>query len=236
MAGEWKRDSTATRARILHAAKARFASYGYDRTTVRAIASDARVAPNLITRYFGGKDGLFRAATEVDLRVADALRGPQREIGSRLAMHIVTRWEEARGADPILTMLRAAMTDDAEAKRMADFFGQQVIAPLSGYLGDKRHPDAANGDVRNGDARNGGVPNGDVANGLERATAMSALIMGTVAQRYVLRAGPIAAAGVDELIAWLGVSLQRLADTDELPALSTQSTSTPVNAGNLVSG
>src|SRR5262245_44427341 len=211
MAGEWKRDSTATRARILHAAKARFASYGYDRTTVRAIASDARVAPNLITRYFGGKDGLFRAATEVDLRVADALRGPQREIGARLAMHIVTRWEEARGADPILTMLRAAMTDDAEAKRMADFFGEQVIAPLSGYLGDTRHSDASNGDVRNGDVANGDVrnrdvPNGDVANGLERATAMSALIMGTVAQRYVLRAGPIAAAGVDELIAWLGVS------------------------------
>lgn len=201
MASEWKRDSTATRARILHAAKKRFASYGYDRTTVRAIASDAQVAPNLITRYFGGKDGLFRASTEVDLRVADAMRGPQDEIGSRIATHIVNRWEEARGADPILTMLRAAMTDDAEAKRMADFVGAQVVAPLANYLSNRRDT--------------------HVANGLERAAAMSTLIMGTVAQRYVLRAGPIAAAGVDELIAWLGASLQRLADADDLPALTT---------------
>jgi AcrR family transcriptional regulator len=193
MAADPRRNAEATRARILAAAKVRFSSSGYDRTTVRAIAQDAQVSANLITRYFGGKDGLFRAATEIDLHVMDALAGAPETLGARMAAHIVARWESARGTDPLITMLRAAMTDARAAVRMAEFFQHQAIDPLAEYLG------------------------GD--DGGDRASAMSVFIMGTVAQRYVLGAGPIADASPERLIAWLGGNLQRLAETAMLPPL-----------------
>ena len=195
MSSTVKRDAAATRSRILAAAKLRFGSIGFDRTTVRAIADDAHVSPNLITRYFGGKDGLFRAATEMDLRVSEAMRGPRSSLGHRIATHIATRWEAAVGADPLVTMLRVAMTDAKEANRMAEFFQQQAIEPLARYLG------------------------GD--DGWERASALSAFIMGAVTQRYVLGVGPIASATPQSLVAWLGAALQCLIDATPMPSLAT---------------
>ena len=197
------RDSAATRARILSAAKTQFASVGFDRTTVRAVAHDANVSPNLITRYFGGKDGLFRAATELDMRVADALQGPRETVGKRIAAHVVARWESSKGSDPMLTMLRAAMTDAGEATRMAEFFKRQASEPIARYLG----------------VTDGGVTDGGVTDSGERAAAISVFIMGTVAQRYVLKAGPVAAATPERLTAWLGAYLQQIVDAVTIPPL-----------------
>ncbi|MET8872609.1 TetR family transcriptional regulator [Nocardia sp. NPDC004604] len=57
-----KRDSAATRTAILTAAQQLFAERGYERTTVREIATRAGVNQALLFRYFGSKDELFRAA------------------------------------------------------------------------------------------------------------------------------------------------------------------------------
>jgi len=55
-----KRDAVATRAAILTAAHQRFLRESYDSVGLRDIAGDARVDVALISRYFGGKEGLFR--------------------------------------------------------------------------------------------------------------------------------------------------------------------------------
>lgn len=57
-----RRDAAATRAAILEAAKAQFAELGYDRAGLRGIAAEAGADVALITRYFGGKEGLFLEA------------------------------------------------------------------------------------------------------------------------------------------------------------------------------
>ncbi|CAM4259714.1 TetR/AcrR family transcriptional regulator [Nocardia ninae] len=57
-----KRDSAATSAAILTAAQELFAERGYERATVRDIATRAGVNQALLFRYFGNKDELFRAA------------------------------------------------------------------------------------------------------------------------------------------------------------------------------
>src|SRR3954464_11382111 len=57
-----KRDAEATRAAILEAAKAPFASSGYDRAALRDIAAEAGADVALIKRYFGGKEALFLEA------------------------------------------------------------------------------------------------------------------------------------------------------------------------------
>ena len=178
------RDAARTRELILATAKRHFAMHGYDRATVRSIAADAGVSANLITRYFGGKQGLFAAAAEVDMQIDMALQGPVSELGARIAAHVVNRWESPPGDDPLLMMLRASMTDPEAAAHMADFFRRQATEPLARYLGGT---DAA-----------------------ERAAAVSSLIMGTVIQRYVLGIGPLTATTSDGARAWLGTALQLL--------------------------
>ncbi|MQY28421.1 TetR/AcrR family transcriptional regulator [Nocardia aurantia] len=51
-----------TESRILAAAQRLFAEVGYDRATVRAIATAAATDPGLVIRYFGSKDELFARA------------------------------------------------------------------------------------------------------------------------------------------------------------------------------
>lgn len=54
-----RRDAAATRAAILQAAHNRFMRESYDSVGLRDIAGDAGVDVALISRYFGGKEGLF---------------------------------------------------------------------------------------------------------------------------------------------------------------------------------
>src|SRR5947208_10505097 len=62
-----------TEARILDAATQVFFSAGYDRTTIRAVASAAGVDAGLVMHYFGSKQELYRRvidADDADLRAA----------------------------------------------------------------------------------------------------------------------------------------------------------------------
>ena len=58
-----------TRDQILAVARRRFATRGYDATSLRAIATDAKVDPALLIHYFGTKEGLFTAATGLEVTV-----------------------------------------------------------------------------------------------------------------------------------------------------------------------
>ncbi|MEU7852703.1 TetR family transcriptional regulator [Nonomuraea sp. NPDC049141] len=51
-----------TEARILAAARATFAELGYERTTIRGVASAAGVNAGLVMHYFGSKEELFSRA------------------------------------------------------------------------------------------------------------------------------------------------------------------------------
>ncbi|WP_454918116.1 TetR/AcrR family transcriptional regulator [Xanthobacter sediminis] len=69
-----KRDAAATRARILEAARAAFAHEGFAGARVERIARAADTNVQMIYRYFGDKDGLYRAvldATYAHLRTLE---------------------------------------------------------------------------------------------------------------------------------------------------------------------
>ncbi|MFI6377056.1 helix-turn-helix domain-containing protein [Streptomyces sp. NPDC050546] len=68
--GGRKRDSNATRATLLGAARDLFARHGYDAVTVRDTGEHAGVDASLIARYFGSKAALYRAAVDEDSRNA----------------------------------------------------------------------------------------------------------------------------------------------------------------------
>ena len=97
------------RTRILDAARALFAVHGYTGTTLRAVAADAGCDVALIPHYFGNKQGLFDAATDLAVP-ADALRSPVlaaplNRIGRAVAQTFITVWESPAGAG-LLARLR----------------------------------------------------------------------------------------------------------------------------------
>jgi AcrR family transcriptional regulator len=181
------RDAAATRQRILDHAQRQFAQHGYAGVTVKGVADAAGVSPNLITRYFGGKDGLFLAATRVEIPVELSFAGDRSSLGARLAASIVQRWSGDPGEDPLLVLQRAAGERPEAAEALAAFLDRNSLEPLHRYLRDSGLNDAA--------AR-------------ARAAAIDAFVLG-VSTRRVLRSelGDPA-----ELQAWLATTIQRLAD------------------------
>jgi AcrR family transcriptional regulator len=182
------RNAAATRQRILEQARNQFARHGYTAVTVKGVADAAGVSPNLITRYFGGKDGLFLAATRVEIPVSDSFGGDRAGLGPRLAASIVRRWFGAPGEDPLLVLQRASGERPEAAEALAAFLDANSLEPLHRYLRDSGLDDAT--------ART-------------RAAAIDAFVLGVSTRRRVLRSelGDPA-----DLEAWLSATIQRLAD------------------------
>jgi AcrR family transcriptional regulator len=182
------RNSAATQQRILVAAQRQFAQHGYAAVTVMGVAKAAGVSPNLITRYFGGKGGLFLAATRVEIPISNSIDGDPASLGSRLAASIVERWFDGPGEDPLLVLHRAAGERPEAARALAAFYDANALEPLGRFL------------------RGTGL---DDASAQGRAAAIDAFVVGVSARRRVLRSelGDRA-----ELQAWLAMTIQRLAD------------------------
>lgn len=175
------RRSDATRAAIRAAARERFAADGYDRATVRAIAAAAGIDPSMIIRYFGSKEGLFAAAVEFELRLPDPREIPPDQLGARAVEHFLTRWEDD---DTLQALLRVGVTNEAAAARLRDIFTRQLLPIVA-----RAAPHGA-----------------DVAG---RAGLVASQVLGMALTRYVLRLPPVAAMTRQELVAWVGPTLQR---------------------------
>src|SRR4029450_6369748 len=83
---------------VLRAAKQRFATEGYEKTTLRAIAQDAHVDPSMVLYLFGSKANLFRESLRLildpDVLVA-ALTGSaddHPDIGTRMVRTYLRIW------------------------------------------------------------------------------------------------------------------------------------------------
>lgn len=130
-----RRDAAATRAALLSAARNRFVRLGYDRTTVRDVAADAGVNLALVKRYFGSKEGLYKAALDTTPRFlgreGEAPRGREalaRLLGSQWA---VDAWPEF-GEHPVLMLLNGSgdAATDRQRREVIARFGRQVLQAL----------------------------------------------------------------------------------------------------------
>ncbi|WP_225832107.1 TetR family transcriptional regulator [Streptomyces sp. NK08204] len=175
------RRSDATRTAILGAARERFASDGYERATIRAIARDARIDPSMVMRYFGSKEGLFAAAVTLDLHLPDLGQVPRDEVGATLVRHFLGLWEEN---EELTAVLRVGATNQAGAERMQGIFREQLLP-----VAEQACPDPEQ------------VP--------ARAALVAAQLLGLALTRYVLRLPPAVALQREELVAWLGPTVQR---------------------------
>lgn len=175
------RRSDATRAAILAASRERFAADGYERATIRAIATQAGIDPALVMRYFGSKEGLFADAVQFDLRLPDLRSVPREAIGATLVGHFLEVWENS---ETFFALLRAAVTNEAAAERMRAIFKSQVLPAIAAVV-----PDRASLPVRAG--------------------FISSTLLGFALGRYVLRLPMVAALERRQIVANLAPVLQQ---------------------------
>lgn len=181
-----RRSSAETKSLILAAARERFAADGYERATIRAIAADANIDPAMVMRYFGNKERLFAAAADIDLELPDLERTPSDRIGGMLAAHFLERWERD---DALMILLRTGVTNEAVGERMRTIFAAQ-LAPVVATLVD----DPVEAEVRAG--------------------LVASQVLGMALCRYVLAFPPVAAMSRDDVVDWIGPTLQRYLTAD----------------------
>ena len=141
----------------------------------------------MVMRYYGSKEGLFAAAAEFELGLPDLARIPRRQIGERAAAYFLQRWEHD---DSLQVLLRVGVTNEVAAARLRAIFADQ-LAPMVASVAP---------------------PGVDAA---ARAGLVASQVLGVALTRYVLRLPPVATMDHDELVSWIGPTLQRYFTGDQ---------------------
>src|SRR5580704_6941469 len=152
-----------TEARILDAATQVFLSAGYDRTTIRAVASAAGVDAGLVMHYFGSKQELFR-------RVIDAAPVPE------------VSGAPGQAAEQILAGLASRLADEPVAS----------LALLRSMLTNPEAASAASDGIARYQAQIAQAIPADDAD--LRAAIISAITLGIMVSRHLIKSGELATA------------------------------------------
>lgn len=177
-----KRDSAATRARILEAAQRAFSETGYSHTGIRDIARMADTSSTLVLRYFGSKAGLFEAALHAAMPVSAALNQPREGLGRALAEALL---DPANAIRPPL-MIALAAGDPEAAAIAARVFEAQSIVPVMHWLGG--------------------------ADSRARAMELAMLATGLVSYLRQLPLQPVTPAERDHIVDWFARSVQAIVE------------------------
>jgi AcrR family transcriptional regulator len=176
-----------SREAILSAARRLFAQHGFSDTSMRAIAAEAGVDAALIVHFFGTKAQLLTAAVEWPFDPEEAMAGVyaagRAHVGEAFARLAVETWGHDAHRNLILTVLRAATVEPEAAALLRQFVQHDLFPPLLRRLKSSQ-PEV-------------------------RGNLASAQVIGLGMARYVLGLEPLASMSEDEVVAWVGPTLQR---------------------------
>ena len=130
------RNAGDTRARILAAARVRFAMDAYENVGTRDIAADAGVDAALVNRYFGGKEKLFDEAIVDAFAIKDHFDGLDMSLfGEIITTLVIEGSPERREArfDALGILLRASGSP-ATQERVSARFHADFVLPLARLL------------------------------------------------------------------------------------------------------
>ena len=184
---------------VLSAAKERFATEGYEKTTLRAIARDAHVDPSMVLYLFGSKEELFRESLrliidpEVLVAALTGAADDDPDIGTRMVRTYLRIWETPDTAATVRAMLQSATSNSHAHDAFRGFMQNYVLTAVSGVLGG-----------------------GEQAR--LRATLAASQLVGTALLRYVIEVPPLATLPVEEVVALIAPTVTRYltADASEL--------------------
>src|SRR5213078_363429 len=162
-----------TREAIVEAARKAFAERGYDRASIRAIATSAGVDPALVHHYFGSKDQLFLATVQVPINPEEFIPKIFEQgidgVGERLVRTFLSVWDSPVGSTAA-ALLRSAVSHDWSARMLREFVTTQILRRATKHL-----------DL-------------DPAEAPLRMSLVAAQILGLAMARYIVRVEPLASA------------------------------------------
>ena len=177
---------TTSREAILTAARHQFADFGYDRATVRAIATEAGVDSRLVAHFFGTKEELFLSVVEPPFVAhqvfPNLLAGDQSEIGLRVARFIIGLLESEESRRLMTGMLRAASTEPKVIPLVREFLSIRLLGPLAESLGSDQ-PSL-------------------------RASLLASQVVGLVMARYIIGVEPLTSENPDRVAEAIAPVLQ----------------------------
>jgi AcrR family transcriptional regulator len=127
-----RRDSAATKAALLTAARTLFVDRGFDRTTVRDIAALAGANQALLFRYFGSKEALFREAMTSGGEQL-IVETPPEQLVARVLARMLSEDAPKASDSPIYALLRSSAHRQS-AEMFRDELGvryRRVLATLT---------------------------------------------------------------------------------------------------------
>ncbi len=170
--------------------------HGYDKTTLRAIADDARVDPAMVLYLFGSKAALFRESMKLVLPadlLTTELAEKDDDLGCRVVRAYLSIWEQPDTAASMTSMVQSATSNSDANDAFRGFLHDYLLTAVSSALGG-----------------------GDEAR--LRAMLAATNLVGTAMLRYIMRVPPLSTLSVAEVVATIGPAVHRFltAPADEL--------------------
>ena len=176
-----------TRDAIARAARRQFSELGFDRTSLRSIASEAGVDPTLVSHFYGSKQQLFVTVVELPFEpgvvLPELLSGDRAGVGARLAGFILGVLESDEGRGRITGLVRAAASEPEAARLVRELVTRELLTPVAESLGADRPT--------------------------LRAAFCGSQIVGLVMARYVVAVEPLASTAPDAVVRTIAPVLQR---------------------------
>jgi AcrR family transcriptional regulator len=176
-----------TRQQILDSARKVFAANGFNKASIRKIATNAGVDPALVHHYFRSKDELFLATVDVPINprevVEQLLRDGTEGLGGRMVAAILGVWDSTAGS-ALLAALRTAIGDPGSTRALSQFVTAEIITRLLKALG---------------------YPPAEVE---LRGALVASQVLGMIVGRYVLAVGALPRLQPDVIAANIGPTLQ----------------------------
>lgn len=176
-----------TKDAILAAARERFAEVGFDKASIRSIATAAGVDSALVHHYFGTKQALFVEVVQLPVDpaiIVDAIAAaPLDGMGEQIVRSVVTVWDSPAGAGVIAAFRGVLAGGDTGLLR--SFL---LDVALKGVRDRVDSP---------------------AGTGRERIALVASQMIGLFAARKILEIDPIATMPVERLAELIGPNLQR---------------------------
>ena len=178
-----------TREAILAAAREAFAERGFDRTSIRAIATSAGVDPALVHHYFGTKDELFLATVQAPMDPAtllpEVLNGPVDGMPERMLRAFLSAWDHPVTGAAALALIRSGLQHDWSARLLRELLTTRILRRVMGTLPI------------------------DPAEAPLRGALVASQMIGLAMIRYVLKLEPLASADHETVTAAIAPNVRR---------------------------
>ena len=109
-----------TEVAILDAARQLFAEAGFERATIRAVASRAGIDPALVMQYYGSKEGLFAAAAKWSSDHETVLAAPKEQVPAAALHDMIEKFEGAGDREAAVALMRNCLTHPEASRIMRD--------------------------------------------------------------------------------------------------------------------